>query len=76
MPKRKRAKSKTVSSPLMSLQEVADYIQVSNRTILVWAHKGDIPGFKLGNIWRFKKTDIDAWIEACRDQTPRKAEDD
>jgi len=57
--------------PLMSLPEVAEYLQVAEQTVYNWAHQGTIPGFKLGNIWRFKKSDLDTWIESCREQTPR-----
>tara|TARA_B100000614_G_C14484599_1_gene468135 strand:+ start:724 stop:933 length:210 start_codon:yes stop_codon:yes gene_type:complete len=56
---------------LMSLKDVAEYLQVAERTVYIWAHQGTIPSFKLGNIWRFKKSDLDVWIEECREQTPR-----
>lgn len=57
---------------LMTLQEVADYLQIKERTIYQWAQLGKIPGFKLGNIWRFKREDIDTWIEEQKQNTPRK----
>ena len=48
----------------LTIRQVADYLQVTERTIykLTWA--GQLPGFKVGNTWRFKKEDIDMWIEA------------
>lgn len=48
----------------LTIRQVADYLQVTERTIykLTWA--GQLPGFKVGNTWRFKKEDIDKWIEA------------
>lgn len=27
------------------------------------AAKGEIPGFKVGGSWRFRKSEIDTWIE-------------
>lgn len=66
-----KKKTSAQSDTLMSLTDVAEYLQVADRTIYIWAHQGTIPSFKLGNIWRFKKSDIDAWIEECREQTPR-----
>lgn len=56
---------------LMTLQDVAEYLQVKERTIYQWAQKGDIPAFKLGNVWRFKRQDIDLWIEERKRDTPR-----
>lgn len=57
---------------LMTLQEVADYLQIKERTIYQWAQTGKIPGFKLGSAWRFKKDDLDLWIEEQKRNTPRK----
>ncbi len=47
---------------IMTIEEVAKFIKVSERTVLDWAQKGDIPAGKLGNVWRFKKSEIDKWI--------------
>ncbi len=47
---------------ILTIEEVAKYIKVSERTVLDWAQKGDIPAGKLGNVWRFKKSEIDRWI--------------
>ncbi len=47
---------------IMTIEEVAKFIKVSERTVLDWAQKGDIPAGKLGNVWRFKKSEIDRWI--------------
>ncbi|MDA3900017.1 MAG: PTS sugar transporter subunit IIA [Spirochaetes bacterium] len=47
---------------IMTIEEIAKYIKVSERTVLEWAQKGDIPAGKLGNVWRFQKREIDQWI--------------
>ncbi len=47
---------------IMTIEEVAKFIKVSERTVLDWAQKGDIPAGKLGNVWRFKKSEIDKWV--------------
>ncbi len=47
---------------ILTIEEVAKFIKVSERTVLDWAQKGDIPAGKLGNVWRFKKSEIDRWI--------------
>ncbi|MFC1467615.1 PTS sugar transporter subunit IIA [Verrucomicrobiota bacterium] len=55
---------------IMTLEEVAKYLRVSERTVYDWAQKGDIPGGKLGTSWRFKRVDIEAWVNSKLEQTP------
>lgn len=71
----KRQKSTDETPMLMTLKDVAAYLQVAERTVYLWAQKGDIPSFKLGNVWRFKHDDLDAWFEEKRRTTPRKDAD-
>jgi PTS system nitrogen regulatory IIA component len=35
---------------------------VSERTVYDWAQKGDIPSGKIGTVWRFKKSEIEKWV--------------
>lgn len=51
-----------MSVNIMTIEEVAKYIKVSDRTVLDWAKKGEIPAGKLGNVWRFQQKEIDQWI--------------
>ncbi len=53
----------------MTLEEVAQYCRVSERTVIDWVQKGDIPGGKLGTSWRFKRSEVNSWID--RKLTPR-----
>jgi len=56
---------------ILTIKEVADYLQVNERTMYRLANKGEVPAFKVANAWRFRKCDIDEWI-AQQTQTPRK----
>ena len=47
---------------IMTIEEVASYLKVSERTVYEWAQKGDLPGGKIGTTWRFKSSDIEKWI--------------
>lgn len=47
---------------VMTLSEIANYLKVSEKTILRMAQGGDIPGAKISNQWRFMKTMIDDWF--------------
>jgi len=48
---------------LMTLEEVAEYLRLSIHTIYKMAQKGKIPALKAGKKWRFRKEDIDHWLE-------------
>ncbi|AKJ65277.1 PTS sugar transporter subunit IIA [Kiritimatiella glycovorans] len=47
---------------IMTLEEVAEYLRVSERTVYDWAQKGVLPGGKLGTAWRFRRADIEDWV--------------
>ena len=47
---------------IMTIEEVAKYLRVSERTVYDWAQKGDLPGGKLGTTWRFKREDVENWV--------------
>jgi len=60
----------------MTVREVATYLNVDEKTIYRLAKRGEIPGFKVAGTWRFKKDDIDAWIEARKADATSDARDD
>jgi len=47
---------------ILTIEEVAQYLRVSERTVYEWAQKGEIPAGKIGAVWRFKKSDIMKWV--------------
>ncbi len=69
---RKKNHASPVTEQLLTLKDVAAYLQVAERTVYLWAQAGSIPSFKLGNVWRFKQSDLEKWIETSREETPRK----
>ncbi len=48
---------------LLTVEEIADYLQVRPSTIYQWTHQGFIPHVKLGNRVRFRLSQVDRWIE-------------
>lgn len=48
---------------IMTVQEVADYLRVSERTVYEWASQGTIPCGKLGTTWRFKRSEVEKWVD-------------
>ncbi len=67
----KRKRKIEPEDTLMTLSDVAEYLQIAQRTVYQWAQRSQIPSFKLGNVWRFKRSDLEAWIENRKRETPR-----
>lgn len=53
-------------------EEVAEILKVSNKAILDWLRSGNIPGTKVGRLWRIPKADLETWLES-NTQRPRPA---
>lgn len=49
-------------SGVMGIKDAAAYLEVHESTIYRLAGNGQIPAFKLGGQWRFKKDVIDQWL--------------
>lgn len=52
-----------INSGLMTIEDLADYLKVTRRTIYEWVKHDKIPAIKLVGQWRFKKDKIDAWLD-------------
>lgn len=50
----------------MTIKEVSEYLKLAEKTAYRLAAQGKIPGFKVGGSWRFRRSEIDAWIEKQR----------
>jgi PTS system nitrogen regulatory IIA component len=51
-----------IKSEIMTLEEVAEYLRVSERTVKEWVAQGKLPGGKLGTSWRFQRSEIENWV--------------
>jgi PTS system nitrogen regulatory IIA component len=51
-----------IDDDILTIEEVAKYLRVSERTVYDWAQKGEIPSGKIGTVWRFKKDEIENWV--------------
>ena len=57
----------------LTTEEVLDYLQVNLRTVYRLIKAGKIPAVRVGRQWRFRKRNIDAWLESQRPRTSRPA---
>jgi excisionase family DNA binding protein len=56
------------SREVMNLRQASHYLGVSPDTLYRYVSEGQIPAFKLGNRWKFKKTILDRWMETKMSQ--------
>lgn len=55
---------------LLTLEEVAGYLQVPVKTLYDWRHRGRGPtGLRVGRYVRYRQADVDAWLDTCVDPT-------
>jgi excisionase family DNA binding protein len=46
---------------VMTVREVADYLQIHPTTLYRILNRGEIPAFRVGSDWRFSREAIDRW---------------
>ncbi len=47
-----------------SLEEISNHLGVSKDTIRAWIRKETIPFYKVGRQYKFKVSEVDAWVES------------
>jgi excisionase family DNA binding protein len=57
-----------MTDQIMTLKEVALYLKLTEKTAYRLAAEKKLPGFKVGGSWRFKRDDLEAWIEEQKDK--------
>jgi excisionase family DNA binding protein len=63
-----------IDETFLTTEEVLEYLQVNLRTVYRLIKAGKIPAVRVGRQWRFRKRDIDAWLDSQRGpRTPRAA---
>ena len=55
-------------SDVMTIEQLADYLQIAKSTLYKLAQEGRIPAQKVGKHWRFHRDAIDGWLK--RDPGP------
>ncbi len=51
---------------IFTLQELSEYLKISEKTMYSYVQKGVVPGIKIGTAWRFRKLDIENWLDEQR----------
>ncbi len=50
-------------SDVLTLKQLAEHLQLSERTIFRLLGRGELPGFKVGGHWRFRRAVVDYWMD-------------
>ena len=52
-----------VEDEILTIRELAALLKIGEKTAYTMAQNGELPGFKVRDQWRFRRADIDAWID-------------
>ena len=55
--------------PLITADRAAELLRLHPKTVKKLAQAGELPGMKIGRVWRFRESSLDAWMSArlkCR----------
>jgi PTS system nitrogen regulatory IIA component len=47
----------------LSVKQLAEHLQVSDKTIYRMLWRGDLPGRRVGSQWRFSRSEVDFWLD-------------
>ena len=48
----------------LSTEEMCVYLGVSRDTLLTWITEKGMPAYKIGRAWKYKPSEIDAWVRS------------
>ena len=58
----KPAETEEPESRWYSTAEICEYLGITRNTLMQWIVKKGLPGYKIVREWRFKPTEVDAWL--------------
>ena len=59
-------RSKATCSAFLTTEEVLSCLKVNPRTIYRLIKTGELPAIRIGRQWRFRRADLDEWIDRQR----------
>jgi len=61
---------------ILTLKEVAKLLKVAEKTVYTMSQTRELPAFKVRGQWRFRREDIDRWIDQQQAKVPAGGEPD
>ena len=59
---------KEMEKEFFTIKEIMTYLGIRKSTLYFLVGKGDIPHYRIGRLIRFKKKDIDIWMEGNKEE--------
>jgi excisionase family DNA binding protein len=56
--------SPSADAEFLTVPEVATLLRVVDKTVYTMAQRAELPAFKVRGQWRFRRLDINTWIDA------------
>ena len=56
-----------MTDDIMTIKEVVEYLKIRDKTAYRLVAEGKITGFKVGGSWRFRRSEIETWIDEQRE---------
>lgn len=57
--------SERMDDNYISLEEAAEYLNIKPVTLWKWIkQKTDLPAHQIGRLWKFKRSELDAWVKS------------
>ncbi|KSV17223.1 transcriptional regulator [Dehalococcoides mccartyi] len=47
-----------------SVDEIANYLGIKRDTVYKWISERQMPGHKIGRLWKFDKKEVDGWVKS------------
>jgi excisionase family DNA binding protein len=63
-PMRMRNDVKGTAEPWVSVDAIASHLGVARDSVYRWIERRNLPAHRIGRLWKFKVSEIDAWVRA------------
>lgn len=55
-----------MAEPWVSVEDVANHLGVVKDSVYRWIENRGLPAHKIGRLWKFKLSEVDAWVRAAQ----------
>ncbi len=59
-----------MNEKLLTPAQVAERLQITERTVYEWIRGGKLTALKLGRLWRIRQDELEAFLEGARAKAP------
>lgn len=64
-----------MTEPWVSTEAIAEHLGVTKDSVYAWIAKRKMPAHRVGRLWKFQLSEVDAWVRATgADESSLKAD--